>query len=184
MAEAITLYGIQEVDPITGETIITMEVGGQRVKFISLSDERREGLRVELPGGLLLGREVQYGTNGETRERIRYPDGTACIRTIANGSGWQNAHSHQKVRESYLIRSGQVLFVELHGNEELHGRMYCEGEEFRTIPGRPHNLYVFAGADFLTVKYGGGAKDWIASPRLDALTQSLDEAAILARFPS
>lgn len=92
------------------------------------------------------------------------------------------SHSHQNVRESYLIQSGQILFVELDGNGELHGQMYRAGEEFRTIPGRPHNLFVFAGADFLTVKYGGGAKDWIASPELDARTTRLDEATILTQF--
>lgn len=184
MKEAIRFEGTREVDPATGETTIVFVVGGQRVKVVLLSDERREGLRVELSGGLLLGREVQHGTNGETRERIRFPDGTACIRTLASEAGWQNAHVHQRVRESYLVRAGQVLFAERDGNGELRGHLYRQGEEFRTIPGRAHNLYVFAGADFLTTKHGGAAKDWVASPELDRLTRGLSEATILARFSS
>lgn len=178
----VTLQGVRKVDASTGETTIELTLEGVPIKFIVLADARRAGLRVELPDGLLVGREDQHGTNGEVRERVRFPDGAGCVRTVSKTPGWQNAHRHKDVREDFVILAGRVCLVELEANGQLVWHVYEQGATFQTTPGRAHTLYVCAGADFLVTKYGGGAKDWIAAPELDQLVSSLTEDVLLARF--
>ena len=184
--EPVAIQITRQVDPKKGETTITLEVEGRQITVIVLSDERREGIRVQLPSGLLIGEERQHGTNGELRQRVRFPSEDACIRTstLGEGAGWQNAHSHRETREQYVVREGRICFVELDADGVLHGCIYGPGEVFVTTPGRAHSLYVFGGTVFLTTKFGGAIKDWEPSPELDARTKPLSEAHILERFPT
>jgi mannose-6-phosphate isomerase-like protein (cupin superfamily) len=184
LKESIVVDGTRQVNAAKGETTIVLVVEGREITIVLLADERRNGLRVQLPSGLLIGEERQHGTNGELRERVRFPGEDACIRTSDSEAGWQNAHSHRETSEQYVVREGRICFVELDEGGVLHGRIYEAGETFTTTPGRAHNLYVFKGAVFLTTKFGGAIKDWDASPELDALTKPLTEAEILGRFPT
>ena len=175
---------MQGFDPATGEGTTVLKVGDQEVTLIVLNDARRRGLRVMMPNGLMVGSETQHGTNRECRERVRFEDGSGCVCTVAHEAGWQNAHSHVRAREWFTVVTGRVCLVERDHDGALTGRIYEAGQAFETTPGRSHNLYVFAGAIFLTVKYGGEAKDWVVDTLLDAASKSLSEADLLVRFSS
>jgi mannose-6-phosphate isomerase-like protein (cupin superfamily) len=95
-------------------------------------------------------------TNGETRIRLKFDDGTTYIRTLANGEkeGWQNAHYHRGVSEMYIVQKGSIVFAEYIKNNDIGYHEYAVGDVFTVKPNVEHNIYMMKGADIHTVKYG------------------------------
>lgn len=114
--------------------------------------------------------------NGELRFRLQSDDGSKYCRTQASGgSGWQNSHLHHTTYEMNVVQAGAVLVVT--GTEDGHSLRLCRAEDwFLSLPGVPHNCYLYPGAVLHTVKFGAAIAqgDWIADPALDALCRTLD----------
>jgi len=94
--------------------------------------------------------------NGESRFRVNCTnDGTAYIRTqTANDTeGWQNAHYHRALLETYIVQKGSVIFFEFKNNNPAF-REYHAGEVFTTKNNVPHNVYMMKDSITHTVKHG------------------------------
>lgn len=96
--------------------------------------------------------------NGEYRFRLNSKgDGTAYIRTVAsNEGGWQNAHFHTHVFETYIVQKGWVGYAELVENT-VRISIFQAGSLFTTRAGVIHNVYMPAKAVIHTVKHGESA---------------------------
>ncbi|MCL2444303.1 MAG: hypothetical protein FWD13_12685 [Treponema sp.] len=94
-------------------------------------------------------------TNGETRIRLIFNDGTAYIKTILEGKegGWQNAHYHRGLFETYEVQEGSVILAEYKDNDIYF--TICEaGTIFTVAPKIPHNIYMMKDSVIHTVKHG------------------------------
>ena len=124
--------------------------------------------------------------NGERRFRLKCSDGTAYIRTAASGdSGWQKSHFHKSVLETYIVQRGRIALVEWVDNS-IRARVFCESDIVTTVPGIPHNVYMFSNSIIHTVKHGneGSVSDWHGVQKLDEKTLHLseDDLVRLAKF--
>lgn len=132
--------------------------------------------------------------NDELRFRLMGSDGSGYIRTVAgNTGGWQNSHFHHGAIEWYAVQRGRIAFAELQPNGDVKIQIINAGGTVQSQPGCPHNVYMFAGAETHTVKFGrtdlslhphcrnGDKGDWWPSPEVDAVTRHLTEADILER---
>jgi hypothetical protein len=102
---------------------------------------------------------VSHGTmrtNGELRFRLNASDGSSYIRTqtTAKSKGWQRAHYHQHLRETYIVQAGWIGYVELRNGEPAYEKHHA-GSVFTTSPGVVHNIYMPENAVIHTVKHGG-----------------------------
>ncbi len=131
--------------------------------------------------------------NGELRFRMIAPDGSGYIRTVAGQhGGWQNAHYHEGVMETYVVQSGWMGFVQVVSLDEVS--MLAEilvlkvGQAITTKPQVAHNIYLPAGAVIHTVKYGTevpnplkGADGYPAHQSFHLWSKSLTEEYVLER---
>jgi hypothetical protein len=118
--------------------------------------------------------------NGEVRFRLMHDAGDGYIRTMMGSQGgWQNAHSHDSVIETYIVQSGWIGVALMdHAVVDLQTRE--EGDSFTTVPGAPHNIYLPAGSVIHTVKHGACRPgDWHASPILDQKSKGHTEQDLL-----
>jgi hypothetical protein len=123
--------------------------------------------------------------SGELRFRQLKSDGTAYIRTEAPpDGGWQNAHYHKKVLETYIVQEGWIGYAEWI-SDALRLRVFKPGQSFTTAPLVIHNVYMPAGAVIHTVKHGDGKSEQRVEDdetrRFTALTKAIREADIVAR---
>ena len=118
--------------------------------------------------------------NGELRFRLRCRDGSAYIRTVAAAQGgWQAAHSHCCLRETYVVQEGWMALAELHDGT-LRIRVLLAGAVVTVEPGVEHTVYLPGHAVIHTVKHGlAGVSDWRGAPRVDELTAGVREADLL-----
>ncbi|MBO6573027.1 hypothetical protein GYB29_10590 [bacterium] len=104
-------------------------------------------------------------TNNELRFRMNAEDGSAYIRTVTTkeSQGWQNAHYHKHLRETYLVEKGWIGYVEKL-NDKIVFKKFKSGELFTTIPLVAHNIYMPANAVIHTVKHSANKEltetDW------------------------
>lgn len=107
----------------------------------------------------------------ELRFRLKHTDGTAYIRTeAATSSGWQEAHFHERVIETYIVQSEWMGFAEL-VDGQLALRIIEADGIVSTRPQVIHNVYLPPGATIHTVKHGtacGGDR------KTDATTQAFE----------
>ena len=140
-------------------------------------------LEFSLPdGGEIIASPPQVMQNGELRARMTAGDGAwGFIYTQASDdSGWQNAHYHMGVRETYIVLSGEMVFADQLGDER-RVRKFGPGDVVTSEPTVPHNVWLSPGAKILTLKYGtavgnplkGGADWYDADPAFDEWTKSL-----------
>jgi len=142
------------------------------------------------------GLEIDYKENKETGEKrysVEMPGGSKWIWTVAGEyGGWQNAHFHKGVEETYVVQSGVVAFA-----TEMSGNMYIDyydcGGLIRSQLDEHHNVWMAPGAIVHTVKTGDPVgnpdnksnSDWWPAPGLDAWSKAMpDEAAIDAYLES
>jgi len=100
--------------------------------------------------------EFEDMPNGETRFRLIWKnDGTAYIKTKTkeDTEGWQNAHYHRGLSETYEVQEGSIIFVEFR-NQEITYRKYNSGETFTTEKMIPHNVYMMKDSVIHTIKHG------------------------------
>lgn len=118
--------------------------------------------------------------SGEMRFRLLFGDGSSYVHTFAaSPAAWQNSHVHSGIFELTLVQEGAFLFVELE-NGALRTQICRKNEFVISRPGIPHNMYIAAGSDVHTIKYGSIApNDWAPQPELDALSRGLDPEALL-----
>jgi hypothetical protein len=127
--------------------------------------------------------------NEELRFRIIDEKGWGYILTKMPETvcGWQNSHYHKGISETYIVQKGWIGFAELLPNGEITMKVYRKNDQFSTLPGHAHNVYMAAGAITHTVKHGNCSlvNDWFESPELDTKTKSLseDEIFLLAGIP-
>lgn len=130
--------------------------------------------------GMIAGGEIM--PNGEQRFRFTCAaDGTGYIRTEGVGdSGWQNAHYHEGLIETWMIQRGRILFAcEKDGRRRVEA--YGPGDVLSSEPGVPHNMALYGDAVTHCVKHGvavgnpqrNGADWYPTSPEFDAWTKSL-----------
>lgn len=118
--------------------------------------------------------------NGEYRYRLLSKvDGSAYVRTEVTGNGsWQKSHFHKNVKETYIIERGKVIFFEKKDNI-IKNKTLLSGDIITTEPYISHNLYVFAGAIFHTVKHNSKSldADWFPDLEMDKelLYYSIDQ---------
>jgi len=122
---------------------------------------------------------------GELRFRLLKNDGTAYIRTEAPpDGGWQNAHYHEKVLETYIVQDGWIGYAELVA-DEVQLRIFKPGQIFTTRPSVIHNVYLPAGAVIHTVKHGDGKDEQRMEDddtrRFTDLTKIIAEPELLLR---
>ncbi len=103
--------------------------------------------------------------------------------------GWQNAHYHAGLRETYIVERGTIALAY---NYRFDGRsdfrnlveIFNQGDMFTVEPLEQHNVYLFAGSAIHTVQHGtpvpNPAKtsgvDWYeAHPVFDSWSKSLSE---------
>lgn len=134
------------------------------------------------------GADVLIMVNGERRIRFSAHDGTAYVRTEAGESGgWQNAHHHQGVSETYIVQKGWIAYAERIEENNYRLQRCGEGALFTSRTGIDHNVYMPSGAVIHTVKHGipvgnplKKGNDWFdADPAFDRWTKSLPEAVLL-----
>ena len=127
--------------------------------------------------------------NLERRFRLRAPDGSAYIRTEVNDDqpgGWQNAHHHKGVRETYIVQKGWIVAVEAHLLRTVV-HVYWPGNIFTAEPGVDHNVYMPRGAVIHTVQHGTpvgnpekNGNDWYpATEAFDRSTKALSVVDML-----
>lgn len=118
--------------------------------------------------------------NGELRFRLTPSDGNGYIRTVASAEGgWQNAHSHKSLRETYIVESGWIASAEKTGQCPKI-RLHFPGDIFTTEPKVVHNIYMSPGSLIHTVKHGGkGAKDWDGDDIFTDVTKGLNEKVLI-----
>jgi len=127
-------------------------------------------------------------SNGELRFRLKKNDGTAYIRTESpQEGGWQCAHYHNKVKETYIVQTGRIGYAELVG-EDQNFYVYEENEIFTTKPIIIHNIYMFPGAVIHTVKHGDsfGEERLVdeKTKQFTKLTKLVSEAELISRSSS
>lgn len=104
-------------------------------------------------------------TNGELRFRLNCNDGSAYIRTVTtdDSQGWQNPHFHKHLRETYIVETGWIGYIEI-CNGVIETKKYGEGDVFTTIRDVAHNIYMPANATIHTVKHNADTSseetDW------------------------
>jgi hypothetical protein len=93
--------------------------------------------------------------NGEKRYSVSLPDGSAWILTVAGETGgWQNAHYHKGVRETYIVQSGWMAFATIDDEGNYNIDIYVPGDVVNSLPTQHHNVYLPVGAVTHTVKHG------------------------------
>jgi len=129
---------------------------------------------------------------GEQRYSVEMSDGSKWILTVAGkNGGWQNAHFHKGLWETYVIQSGFIAFAEDTG-QNMSVDYHCIGDVVSSVVNKAHNVWMSPGAVIHTVKAGEPVgnpdkkgNDWWPAPALDAWSKSLaDEAAIDAYLES
>lgn len=109
-------------------------------------------------------------TNNELRFRMNAEDGSAYIRTVTTkeSQGWQNAHYHKYLKETYLVEKGWIGYVEKL-NEEIVFKRFKSGELFTTIPNVAHNIFMPANSVIHTVKHSANKEltetDWFGDSK-------------------
>ena len=119
--------------------------------------------------------------NGETRMRLKFPNGGGYIRTEAAEGGWQNAHHHKGLRETFIVEHGWLALAENYHNGVRHVTVYRSGEIFTCGPGVDHNVFLPEGGVIHTIQYGKPignpdkkGNDWYAaSPDFDIWSKAL-----------
>ncbi len=143
------------------------------------SEEAAENHRIEANHSLM--------PNGEKRFRLnKSTEGSGYIRTESSAKGgWQNAHYHESVLETYVVQSGWIVACEERGGAHRYVR-YEPGQVFTTQPDVVHNIYMSAGSVIHTVKHGqlpaGKTSDRIDNAerarRMTEENKALDEATL------
>jgi hypothetical protein len=125
--------------------------------------------------------------NGEERYSVKMLDGSGWILTLAGETGgWQNAHYHKGVRETYIVQFGWLAFATCDEHSVYHLNIYRPGGVVTATPGEQHNVYLPSGALVHTVKHGASVGNpakkgndwWDARPNFDQWSKSLDEQEI------
>lgn len=86
-------------------------------------------------------------------------NGSGFIQTTAiKSGGWQTAHFHKDIQETYIVQRGKVIFAQLL-NGEKRLTLHEAGHVFTTIPRIIHNLYLYPNSVVHTVKYNPSDED-------------------------
>ena len=119
--------------------------------------------------------------NGELRFRLLSDSGDGYARTVASPeSGWQNSHSHQTLKETYIVQKQWMIIVSLREGSLIFAHLGL-GELLTVEPNIPHTVYLPDGAVVHTVKHGAThCKDWNACPELDDMIAGMSESGALA----
>lgn len=122
--------------------------------------------------------------NGEQKYKMTAEDGSYYCRTVALSQGaWQNSHVHANVTEFYVVQTGWIAYASYGDDQMLSIRVIREGEHIIVLPGVHHNIYMSANSVIHTIKYGADtSSDWMPSPELDRLTQSLTEKVLFQKY--
>jgi len=122
--------------------------------------------------------------NGELRFRLVSRDGNDYIRTVASQtSGWQKAHFHRSLRETYIVERGWMALAEKN-NAGMSLTIYRPNDVVTTTPNVVHNVYLPSQAVIHTVKHGAaGAGDWTEDAAFTEATSQLTESTILSWEP-
>lgn len=122
-------------------------------------------------------------TNGELRFRMNCKDGSAYIRTQTSpgSEGWQNAHYHKFVQETYIVEKGWIGYIQIE-NGQIRQTKYTASQKFTTVPRVAHNIYMPPDAIIHTVKHGAqsetidGKSDWFSDgPDCQQLTDFISQ---------
>lgn len=100
--------------------------------------------------------------NAELRFRLMGDDGNGYIRTVAQRSGWQLAHSHSNFREAYIVEREWMIIATPDESDNPLLTRYESGQIYVSSLSEVHNVYLPAGAVIHTVKFGvrDGKGDW------------------------
>lgn len=122
--------------------------------------------------------------NGEQKYKMISEDGSYYCRTVASSQGaWQNSHVHIRLTEFYVVQSGWIAYASYGDDQVFSIRVMREGEHIIVQPGVHHNIYMSAHSTIHTIKHGlNTSSDWMASPELDRLTQSVTEKELLQKY--
>jgi len=120
--------------------------------------------------------------NGELRFRLRNSDGNDYIRTEATKtSGWQKAHFHRALQETYIVERGWMAIAEKISSG-ISLAVYRANDVVTTKPHIVHNVYLPSNAIIHTVKHAAsGAGDWTEDHEFTAQTILLSETRILSQ---
>lgn len=132
--------------------------------------------------GVLITRKKM--PNGETRTRMKLPDGTATIFTEMeeyswdkSSLPWQEPHFHKGLTECYLVVKGLVCVIDFFSDNKKPPRCtrYTIGQHFKMWPGQAHCILLSPSAILQTTRYGSPignpekeGKDWWPYPELDS----------------
>ena len=146
------------------------------------------GSKVELTGKRM--------PNGEVRKRVRMGDVTVHV-TESKAGGWQEAHFHKGLRETYTVIGG-MLAVAFDGTIEnasdypylksapVAVKLFKPGDSITVDAGEEHNIYLYPDAVIATIVYGEpvgnpgkkGNDWWDAKPGFNEGTKGLSREDI------
>ena len=121
--------------------------------------------------------------NEETRFRAKFPNGAAYIHTEAGEGGWQNAHYHKGLDETFIVEQGWVAVAKR--IDSLWGViLYVSRETFVIEKNTPNNIFLPKGAIIHTIQFGtfgspignpdkGDADWWPTTPEFDTWSKGL-----------
>lgn len=118
--------------------------------------------------------------NGELRFRLTNLDGNNYIRTEASEtSGWQNAHKHKTLHETYIVENGWMALAEKAGTA-IDISLFSSNDVVTTRPNVVHNVYLPANAVVHTVKHGSqDENDWHKDDGFTDWCEALSEDQVL-----
>lgn len=140
----------------------------------------KEDNNFEYPFGLLRQRVMD---NDEARVTFLNSDDSGYAYTMSPAGGWQNAHYHKGLLETYIVQTGSIAFAYINPVDgEYKLATYSAGETVTTETNVSHNIFMFPGAILHTVKHGiavanqakADQADWYEAPaEFDAWTKAL-----------
>ena len=118
--------------------------------------------------------------NGELRFRLINSDGNNYIRTEASKtSGWQKAHKHNNLQETYIVEKGWMALAEKVG-ESIEISLFSQNEVVTTMQNVVHNVYLPSHAVIHTVKHGNQVeKDYHPNDEFTDRCRALSEDMLL-----
>ena len=157
-----------------------IEVMGQET--FELSDTELQIQIAQIMGEIpVISREV-IESNGEVRIRATHDSDNnpwSFIRVEApqKSGGWQNAHLHRHLTETWYVVKGTQVVMENENGSKKTMIIMNPGDVHTSRVDEEHNCYVSPGAVTLTIKTSpqSFAGDWIpASEEFDAYTKNIN----------
>jgi mannose-6-phosphate isomerase-like protein (cupin superfamily) len=136
--------------------------------------EKATGLKTNISCSIMDNKELRFrvvANNGVD------PFAYNLVATPDKG-GWQNAHNHQHIVETWVVSRGCQIVMEEQKNLSINITILEPGDTYSSTLGLKHNCYVFPNTITHTIKTTIGNYsldgDWDYDEEFDKFTKSFD----------